>query len=43
MGKEAMITAELLEQIDPRVWAIPWHVHSQATPHAHSALQYLAP
>jgi len=43
MWKEAMIKAELLEQIDPQVWTIPWNVHSQATPHAHSALQYLAP
>jgi Putative transposase/Transposase zinc-binding domain len=43
MWKEEMIKAELLEQIDPRVWAIPWNVHSQATPHAHSALKYLAP
>src|SRR2546427_5135668 len=38
-----MCTAGLLESIDPQVWTIPWNVHSQATPHAHSALQYLAP
>ena len=43
MWKEAMSQAGLLEQIDPRVWPLPWNVHSQATPHAHSALQYLAP
>jgi hypothetical protein len=38
-----MRTAGLLESIDPQVWTIPWNVHSQAPPHAHSALQYLAP
>jgi hypothetical protein len=43
MWKEEMIKAGLLEQIDPRVWPIPWNVHSQATPHAPSALKYLAP
>jgi hypothetical protein len=41
--KEDMRQAGLLEQIDPQVWTIPWNVHSQAHPHAHSALKYLAP
>ena len=41
--QEDMSQAGLLEQIDPQVWNIPWNVHSQAHPHAHSALQYLAP
>jgi hypothetical protein len=43
MWKEEIRQANLLEQIDPRVWTIPWNVHSQATSHAHSALTYLAP
>jgi hypothetical protein len=43
MWKEEMRKAGLLEQIDPQVWPIPWNVHSQAMPHAHSAFQYLAP
>jgi len=43
MWQEEMRQAGLLEPIDPRVWTIPWNVHSQATPHAHSALTYLAP
>ena len=41
--KENMRHAGLLEQIDPQVWTIPWNVHRQAHPHAHSALKYLAP
>jgi Putative transposase/Transposase zinc-binding domain len=41
--KEDMRQARLLEHIDPQVWTIPWNVHSQATPHAHAALTYLAP
>lgn len=41
--KENMRHAGLLEHIDPQVWTIPWNVHSQAQPHGHSALQYLAP
>jgi hypothetical protein len=41
--KEEISTAGLLEHIPPQVWHIPWNVHSQAHPHAHSALQYLAP
>jgi Putative transposase/Transposase zinc-binding domain len=43
MWQEEMSKAGLLEQIDPRVWTIPWNVHSQATPHPHSTLKYLAP
>lgn len=43
MWKEEMTKAGLLEAIDPQVWTIPWNVHSQATPQAHSALTYLAP
>src|SRR5712691_6142651 len=43
MGTEAMTTAGLLESIDPPGWTIPWNVHSQAPPHAHSALTSLAP
>jgi Putative transposase/Transposase zinc-binding domain len=43
MWKEEMIKAGLLGQIDPGVWTLSWNVHSQATPHAHSALKYLAP
>ena len=41
--KEDLPHAGLLGHIDPHVWTLPWNVHSQATPHAHSALQYLAP
>ena len=43
MWKEEMTKAGRLESIDPQVWTIPWNVHSQATPHARSALTYLAP
>jgi hypothetical protein len=43
LWKEAMTKAGLLESIAPQVWTIPWNIHSQATPHAHSALTYLAP
>src|SRR5262250_2105933 len=38
-----MLQAGLLEHIDPQVWTIPWHVHSQAQHHSHSAFTYLAP
>jgi hypothetical protein len=41
--KDHMRQAGLLEYIDPQVWNISWNVHSQATPHAHSAFTYLAP
>jgi hypothetical protein len=41
--KDNMRQAGLLEQIEPQVWNISWNVHSQATPHAHSAFTYLAP
>ena len=41
--KEAMRHAGLLAHIDPQVWTIPWHVHSQANHHGHSAFTYLAP
>ena len=41
--KEEMRQAGLLEQIAPRVWTIPWNVHSQANHHGHSAFTYLAP
>jgi Putative transposase len=34
--------AGLLESIDPRVWTLPWNVHSQANLNAPSALTYLA-
>jgi len=35
--------AALLSPIDPQVWHMPWNVHSQATPHGHTACTYLAP
>jgi hypothetical protein len=35
--------AGLLEHIDPQVWTIPWHVHSRAKHHGHSAFTSLAP
>ena len=41
--KEAMHQANLLEQIEPQAWTIPWIVHRQAKHHGHSAFQYLAP
>jgi len=41
--KEEMRQAGLLEHINPQVWTIPWHGHSQANHHGHSALQDLAP
>jgi len=41
--KDEMRHASLLGQIDPRVWTIPWNVHSQADHHGHSAFTYLAP
>jgi hypothetical protein len=41
--KDAMEHADLLGQIDPQVWTIPWNVHSQANHHGHSAFTYLAP
>jgi Putative transposase/Transposase zinc-binding domain len=43
LGKGEMPQAGLLASIDPQVWTIPWNVHSQATPHGHSALTSLAP
>jgi hypothetical protein len=43
LWKGEMTKAGLLASIDPQVWTIPWNVHSQATPHGHSALTYLAP
>lgn len=39
----AMHPAGLLGHLAPHVWPIPWNVHSQATPHARSALPSLAP
>ncbi len=41
--KQEMQQAKLLKHIDPQVWTIPWNVHSQANPNAHSAFKYLAP
>jgi len=41
--KEEMHQAGLLEHIDPQVWTIPWHVHSQANHHGSSAFTSLAP
>jgi hypothetical protein len=41
--KDTMRHAGLLEHIDPQVWTIPWNVHSQATPHSHTAFTSLAP
>jgi Putative transposase/Transposase zinc-binding domain len=41
--KDEMRHASLLEQIDPRVWTIPWNVHRQADHPGHSAFTYLAP
>jgi Putative transposase len=41
--QEEMRQAGLLEQIAPRVWTIPWHVHSQAHHHGHAAFTSLAP
>jgi hypothetical protein len=41
--KEDMRRAGLLEHIDPQVWTIPWHVHSRANHHGHSACTSLAP
>jgi hypothetical protein len=38
-----MSAAGQLAQIDPHVWNLPWHVHSQATPHGATACEYLAP
>jgi hypothetical protein len=38
-----MSQARLLEQSDPQVWTSPWHVHSQANHHGHSAFPSLAP
>ena len=29
--------------MDPQVWTLAWNVQSQAMPHAHAALHYLAP
>src|SRR5439155_16519264 len=43
LWKEEIIKTGLLGQIDPQVWTLAWNVHSQAMPHAHSALHYLAP
>jgi len=40
---EEMRHAGLLEHIEPQVWTIPWHVHSQATHHGHSACTSRAP
>jgi hypothetical protein len=40
---QEMHTAGQLEQIDPHGWTTPWNVHSQATPHGATSLQYLAP
>jgi hypothetical protein len=41
--KEDRRQAGLLEQSAPQVWTIPWHVHSQANHHGHSAFTSLAP
>jgi integrase/recombinase XerD len=41
--KEEMRHAGWLEHIAPQVWTLPWHVHSQAHPHRHSAFTSLAP
>jgi Putative transposase/Transposase zinc-binding domain len=41
--KEHRRQAGRLEHIDPQVWPLPWHVHSQAKPHGHSAFPSLAP
>jgi hypothetical protein len=41
--KEAMQPAGLLAHIDPQVWTLPWHVHSQAQPHGSAACTSLAP
>jgi hypothetical protein len=41
--KDAMRQAGLLEHIAPQVWCLPWHVHSQANHHGHSACTSLAP
>jgi hypothetical protein len=41
--KEDMHHAGLLEQSDPHVWTLPWHGHSQAKHHGHSACPSLAP
>jgi hypothetical protein len=41
--KDTVRQAGLLEHIDPRVWTIPWNVHSQTQPDSHAALTYLAP
>jgi hypothetical protein len=35
--------AGLLPHLDPHLWTIPWHVHSQAKPHGHPAFTSLAP
>jgi Putative transposase len=41
--KDTVRQAGLLEHIAPRVWTIPWNVHSQARPDGHAALTSLAP
>jgi hypothetical protein len=41
--KEEMDPAGLLAQIAPRLWTIPWNVHSQANHNGHSAFTSLAP
>jgi hypothetical protein len=41
--KDNMRHAGLLEHIAPQVWTLPWHVHSQANHHGHSACTSLAP
>jgi len=41
--KDEMRHAGLLEQIEPQVWPLPWHVPSQAHHHGHSAFPSLAP
>jgi hypothetical protein len=38
-----MHQAGLLEHIDPQVWAIPWHVPSQAQHHGHCAFTSRTP
>jgi Putative transposase/Transposase zinc-binding domain len=41
--KQEMGKAGLLEGIDPKLWATPWNVHSQANPNGQTSFTYLAP
>lgn len=41
--KDNMRQAGRLERVDPAVWQTNGNVHSQANPHGHTALKYLAP